>query len=811
MHPPRLLALSFFLCALAPWGDLQASQRQLPPPIDVAQPSPAPELPSEFDRFDPPVGGPAPGADAPDISEWTRTGGPGEALVLGGSAHGETPRYAVFGQTTEENGTFTEVDVLTSSTSGSVVALSPDLPDWGMYYIWPAGPQGVGTPVAVNRAEGWWVYPQRAIRGEPASVFGRNLSFQNGREKAWVFLQPEGDTGVWAEVIAVNPYKIDFIVPEDLPKGPCQVWVHNGHGGDFGWHSPSIDNAGPFTADHLKVEDAIVWDGGIFNVKEFGAAGDGETDDSPAIKRALDAASAQERATLFFPEGTYMISETIAPISGPEGSAMRVMGAGREVSVIKCLSGFGSNNMITLAGKDMEVRDLAFRLNSAVDGKIPKGKKAVINTGSEWLSGMKLVDCIFDGERSLAFRLARYRDVLIQGCTVIANENQVGTLNSMLVDNCKFYGRADAGMALYSLGGYNIAVTNCTAEDFDRSGPDVHDQFQGRFVTGSAYGQRVDNWYIGQNTTIDLTVRPSYFNQNTGEQIMWEFMEAHDQAPVASATKNDVTFTRSVTGKRIPWFTNAIVISGKGIGQSRPIRRYDNETFTAELSRPWRIVPDATSVIVIAENIQRVVVYDNDLSGKERAYQHAEHIASSGVQPFGASHTMIVDGNRMKRLRSGIATFGLTHNKRGVSPTFFNVYANNSFEKMHNAIRHSAGVDQTGQSEGLSTFGNIARGNHLREMTRMGVIWSVAGNPGRLMSDLNVFEGNTIEDTPLAFRIWRAKQPDTTRNTVLYRNDLQRGDASATGSIGVEGGPNAVISVDNVINGFEKPGVVRED
>ncbi|MGC4053009.1 MAG: glycosyl hydrolase family 28-related protein [Paludibaculum sp.] len=43
-----------------------------------------------------------------------------------------------------------------------------------------------------------------------------------------------------------------------------------------------------------------------FNVKDFGAAGDGKTLDSPAINKAIEAAAAAGGGTVVFPAGTYL-------------------------------------------------------------------------------------------------------------------------------------------------------------------------------------------------------------------------------------------------------------------------------------------------------------------------------------------------------------------------------------------------------------------------------------------------------------------------------------------------------------------------
>jgi polygalacturonase len=48
---------------------------------------------------------------------------------------------------------------------------------------------------------------------------------------------------------------------------------------------------------------------GYFNVRDFGAGGDGSTNDSPAIERAIDAAGGEDGrgGVVWFPPGTYLI------------------------------------------------------------------------------------------------------------------------------------------------------------------------------------------------------------------------------------------------------------------------------------------------------------------------------------------------------------------------------------------------------------------------------------------------------------------------------------------------------------------------
>lgn len=56
------------------------------------------------------------------------------------------------------------------------------------------------------------------------------------------------------------------------------------------------------------------------NVKAFGAAGDGASDDAPAIQRALDAAHAAGGGTVYLPPGRYRVRSTI---NVPDGITLR--------------------------------------------------------------------------------------------------------------------------------------------------------------------------------------------------------------------------------------------------------------------------------------------------------------------------------------------------------------------------------------------------------------------------------------------------------------------------------------------------------
>lgn len=99
--------------------------------------------------------------------------------------------------------------------------------------------------------------------------------------------------------------------------------------------------------------------GGAVNVKEFGAKGDGTTDDLVAINAAITAAGAT--GTVFFPEGSYRISATIST-----ANPVTLQGANWHGSIIKPDSGITAISSTAVAPTGgFTIRDLFIDFGAA--------------------------------------------------------------------------------------------------------------------------------------------------------------------------------------------------------------------------------------------------------------------------------------------------------------------------------------------------------------------------------------------------------------------------------------------------------------
>src|SRR5690349_5178220 len=68
-----------------------------------------------------------------------------------------------------------------------------------------------------------------------------------------------------------------------------------------------------------------------YDVRQYGARGDGRADDAPAIRRAL-ADSEHTPGVVYFPPGDYLIGE---PLVLPAGRAWHLAGAGRGLTRLR--------------------------------------------------------------------------------------------------------------------------------------------------------------------------------------------------------------------------------------------------------------------------------------------------------------------------------------------------------------------------------------------------------------------------------------------------------------------------------------------
>jgi hypothetical protein len=221
-------------------------------------------------------------------------------------------------------------------------------------------------------------------------------------------------------------------------------------------YADGVGGATPITSARLNHIEAQVGrlSAMVVNVKDFGAAGDGVTDDTVVIQAAIDTGN-----HVYLPPGTYMIDPRSGNNSGGYGFALacyasgqNLSGAGRGVTTIKLIPGAASLMGIIFSGGRMSGLTIDGGFNPAT---MTQDLQSLVQLGS----GAVLTDC---------------HVLNSQGSNVV-------------------------------LGGNDIIVTNNILEKFGD-----HAIYTAKnAVAGQAAGQRI---VISGNTIVDS---PTYHNSGT--------------------------------------------------------------------------------------------------------------------------------------------------------------------------------------------------------------------------------------------------------------------------------------------------------
>jgi hypothetical protein len=368
--------------------------------------------------------------------------------------------------------------------------------------------------------------------------------------------------------------------------------------------------------------------------------------------------------------------------------------------------------------------------------------------------------------------------LFVTNCELIGKGIWLGASNQVFIDDCDFYGTNDTDFMVAQWGSYELSITNCTAQDFDTA--QTWGWGTGRFFTGGGIRTSGYKSYVADNTTYNMGPRPGA-DQNVGEQVMWENGQTRYRGVPSAATATTVTLpglSTDYTGN------DAVIVSGKGLGQHRAIVGYSNGTIT--VAPAWNVIPDGTSTVLVETIMDKLVVYRNSFQSKDGYASRAEHNATTGVVPYGGCYDWTVDSNTFQRTRTGIASVSIAPQPGAdFQPCYFHLYANNNLQSNRwGATASVAGYTITGTDPGVAVLGFVYRGNNVTDSVKGSFAitsgtWFGVGKP----VDMVVYEHNTGLNTPVG--IDSADISNKLQSLVVYGNTFDRGSAVQTGSMGI--------------------------
>lgn len=603
--------------------------------------------------------------NTPVIGEYTLEAGADRSINTMGSnflAGGGEGKVWIYRQTTDSDSRLYNPSVVRMRDDYLVATVDEDEP-YGMYLMWVENKNGAGLPVRVNAARATWVGPDHALPGKEVSVFGRNLSMNNDTVTSFVYLRPWGADAKSAsqplELVKVNPYKVTFKLPADVAAGTdYELWVHNGHGGEFGW-------SGPLKL-HVDTQERYIWRGKILNVKDFGAKGDGRTDDAKAIQAAIDAASNGDR--IHFPAGKYRL------VAKSLNSSKNLSFEGEENGQSEILTDadFNETQMLFITGFPSRVMNLKFstrkldrqglRILLRADGPTDGSRAAgFIVANSRFETAAFGGNAMRVGYGINCVSVEHVNDVMVTGneftTQVAVNAfacDEVFIRNNKIFGNWKVT-RGNGNLETSFPGSITrMDLSENFFQSVDHTGEKVEDGDQimvRAIVFQNWHGGKHDRIYLGENH-IERAGNPW---DNSGEVILFEVPSPRNIVKMASVEGT----TMVMADERRPHSLlnqNIAIIKNKGIGQFRRI--VANTGNSIVIDRPWDIDPDSTSRFSLNSSLDNCVIYKNTVIGIPNYYE--QESATSGIQLYGACFNNVVANNTFRYLHHGIYIQGFT-------------------------------------------------------------------------------------------------------------------------------------------------------
>lgn len=194
------------------------------------------------------------------------------------------------------------------------------------------------------------------------------------------------------------------------------------------------------------------------SVKDFGAVGDGATDDTVAVQAAINRMSARGGGFVYFPVGTYLISSAL--LIDTQGVCL--VGAGRRSIIKQSSTTANAINVDVGSAIDCQliIRDLALTCSTVSSG-----------SGIVVTNGLRIrIDNVGASLFRTAFSIAASTDGVLRNCLVTATDGDAGAV----AYNVGIRGRAETCVAIcasnngtgYSAGGTDAVFSDCRASEF---------------------------------------------------------------------------------------------------------------------------------------------------------------------------------------------------------------------------------------------------------------------------------------------------------------------------------------------------------
>jgi Secretion system C-terminal sorting domain len=704
-------------------------------------------------------------SEAPVVGEWNRTAKPNETITLSGARFtlrtgvnaGSDTRVYLYAQTSS-GGVLKPCKVLYITDLLMTVTLPENIP-FGLYFIWIKNEKGVSSPITVNKSIAEWIGPlgTTAQPGAKKRIFGKNLSFNRGEASSKVYIQSAGGGALTqCTVTKVEPYSVEFEVPQNLSNGNYKVYAHSGHGGEYGWSKGLDLTIAPKWERGTTVVTVLPGENIQSAIDQITASANGgtvklmnglHTMTVPLVLKSMVNLEGESK------ENTILQLPRITPTNSVNNQFISIQNltvrpaANGECRIVSQSTTGGDRN------RDLLLKNVNFKVHPYPADSISK-----IATFFE-VERFEVTECEFDAKLNFYGK-----DVWIynnrfngerggkDGAIAYIDGNNMPSPGGIIVEN------NDAGTRNWPNKNGNRNYTQFLA-----SGPISRIVWCSRLMYFQVLNLSVENIYIARNKTTDTAIQ-----DNKGEQVLFHSnwgpfvqvdkstertIEIRTDGKVygsAVAFNPEIIPTQPVTAfKTVPEKFQAgvgiddraylVILNGKGKGQYSKVESHTSTTITVK--DQWRVQPDSTSIVLLTYTTMNATVFKNEFNGFPIGYKDIGAAASYGVSTESAINTAI-EGNITNRTMYGYSIQGYD-----LAPSFWNVNRNNiSNSTFRNGSRIVARTGDWGKTS-IRAISPILLGSWLRndESESSGGSDLIGLGRGDSPSNLSLIQGSGIE------------------------------------------------------------------
>lgn len=486
--------------------------------------------------------------------------------------------------------------------------------------------EGASEPVRLNCPTPYWSQGDVGVTASPGGwlrVFGRCVGSEDA--DATILLRPAGGgEDVRLSATEADTWSVTAEVPEDIAEAKYRVFVHNGHGGPYGWTE----------ARAIEVAAREPWPRDVFDVTEFGATRRGQVLDGEAIRAALAEAAENGGGIVYLPRGYYQVQGTLEI---PQRTVLR--GEGTQLvslfwpdtedpyTLIEGTNSFGI--------EDLTIYCTNYRHCIAAEVGQP-------DSGDTFLRRVRVRADMYRGHLTFEEIDARFRTHK-QLSSGGGDSVRMGGRNVQILD-CDLYG-SGRSMYLLRVRGGRIA------------GNTIYNGRWGWYCIDGSDGLILENNRIIGADLMSTGGSLNCYSSASSQNVYYahnhlRLMHGWDREAMTSDAGYGAWFGTPVEvgpqslvlgGDEPNWARKAdwtgagvFVLGGKGMGQYRLVADYDGRN--VRLDRPWDVMPDESSPITITMMQRQYLFIGNDFED-----------VGIGLQYYGTSIDHVAAGNRVTR------------------------------------------------------------------------------------------------------------------------------------------------------------------